>query len=139
MMVVVNTEDLVNTGGGLYFGPYTDRRVAVFHINRKQRNLFLTLTDLTGAVAGAISTKMFIKDRKKRTAPHIIELVVKQLVLLMKAYRIFAIRLVFKISKSYINRAVVRALRSFDIRVTFCLSLVPTAHNGCRSKKRRRL
>lgn len=130
---------LMGVGGELYFGPYEDRRVAVFHVNRKHRNLFLTVTDLTGAVVGAVSTKMFMKDRKKRTAPHIIELVVKQLVLLLKAYRIYAIRLLFKISKSYINRAVVRALRAFDTRFTFCLTMVPVAHNGCRSRKRRRL
>lgn len=139
MASIGNNEKLLNTVGELYFGPYEDRRVAVFHVNRKHRNLFLTVTDLTGAVVGAVSTKMFVKDRKKRTAPHIIELVVKQLVLLLKVYRIFAVRLLFKISKSFINRSVVRALRAFDVRFTFCLSMVPVAHNGCRSKKRRRL
>lgn len=137
--MISSSEKTINTSGELYFGPYVDRRVAVFHVNRKQRNLFLTVTDLTGAVVGAVSTKMFVKDRKKRTAPHIIELVVKRLVSLMKVYRISAVRLLFKISKSYINRAVVRALRAFDIRFTFCLSMVPVAHNGCRGKKRRRL
>lgn len=134
-----DNEKILDTAGELYFGPYADRRVAVFHVNRKHRNLFLTVTDLTGSVVGAVSTKMFTKDRKKRNAPHIIELVVKQLVFLMKAYRIFAVRLLFKISKSHINRAVVRSLRAFDVRFTFCLSMVPVAHNGCRSKKSRRL
>jgi len=132
-------ENALNNTTELYFGPFSDKRVAVFHVNRKRRNLFFTITDLTGAVVGSISTKLFVKDRKKRTAPHIIELGVKQLVLLLKAYRIFAIRLFFKISKSFVNYAVIRALRALDVKLTFSLSMVPVAHNGCRKKKRRRL
>lgn len=132
-------EKTLTSTNELYFGPFIDKRVAVFHVNKKRRNLFFTVTDLTGAVVGSVSTKLFTKDRKKRTAPHIIELGIKQLTLLLKAYRIFAIRLFFKISKSFINYAVVRALRALDVKFTFSLSMVPVAHNGCRKKKRRRL
>ena len=66
-------EKTLTTTNELYFGPFIDKRVAVFHVNKKRRNLFFTVTDLTGAVVGSISTKLFVKDRKKRTAPHIIE------------------------------------------------------------------
>jgi len=134
----ITSSEIINNVG-FYFGPFADRRVAAFHVNRKRRNLFLTATDLTGAVLGSFSSKIFAYDRKKRYAPHIIEMVVRRLVLLLKAYRVFAVRLFFRVSKNFIANAVVRALRTFNIRFTFCLSTVPIAHNGCRKKKSRRL
>jgi len=131
--------DNLNNFSGLYFGPFNDRRVAVFIISRKRRNLFLTITDLTGSVVASLSAKTFASDRKKRFAPHIIELAAKQLITTLKLYRIYAIRLFVKISKSYIAASVSRALKSSNIRFTMGFSMVPIAHNGCRAKKRRRL
>jgi len=123
----------------LYFGPFVDRRVAAFHVNRKRRNLFLTVTDLTGAVIGSSSAKLFASDRKKRFAPHIIELVVRQLVVILKAYRIASVRLFLKVSKSFIVRPTVRALKANGVIFTMIMDLLPKPHNGCRRRKRRRL
>lgn len=137
---------MIDTGGlnsiksvDLYFGPFADRRVAAFHINRKRRNLFLTVTDLTGAVIGSSSAKLFAADRKKRFAPHIIELVVRQLVTVLKVYRISAVRLFLKVSKSFIVRSAVRALKTNAVVVTMVMDLLPKPHNGCRRRKARRL
>lgn len=123
----------------LYFGPFADRRVAAFHVNRRRRNLFLTITDLTGAVIGSSSAKLFASDRKKRFAPHVIELIVRQLTLILKAYRISAVRLFLKLSKSFILRSTARALKANSIVVTMAMDLVPKPHNGCRHRKKRRL
>lgn len=123
----------------LYFGPFADKRVAALHISKKRRNLFLTLTDITGSVVSSISAKFFALDRKKRFAPHIVELAIRQLVLVIRAYRIIAIRLFVKIAKPYLVKAAVRALKSAGINITFVFDLVAVAHNGCRKKKRRRL
>jgi len=110
---MVDVEKLSSSkSASLYFGPFADRRVAAFHINRRRRNLFLTVTDLTGAVLGVSSAKLFAADRKKRFAPHIVELIVRQLVVVLKAYRISAVRLFLKISKSFLIKPAVRALKS---------------------------
>lgn len=123
----------------LYFGPLSERRIAAFHIKKKRRNLFLTVTDLTGAVLRSVSAKLFAADRKKRQAPHIIELAARQLTLTLKAYRVSAVRLFTKVSRKYIGLSIARTLRLHNIYVTFAADLVAVAHNGCRKKKSRRL
>lgn len=123
----------------LYFGPYVDKRVAAFHISKKRKNLFLTVTDITGSVVSTVSTKFFAPDRKKRFAPHIVELVVRQLVLVLKAYRIVSVRLFVRISKSYLVKATMRTLKACGIPISFAEDSLAVAHNGCRKKKRRRL
>lgn len=127
------------TSRALYFGPYANRRVAAFHISKKRKNLFLTITDITGAVVSSVSAKFFAPDRKKRFAPHVVELVVRQLVLVLKAYRIVSVRLFVRITKSYLVKATTRTLKSCGIPITFAEDSLAIAHNGCRKKKRRRL
>lgn len=122
-----------------YFGPFADRRVAAFHINQKRRNLFFTVTDLTGSVIAAISAKPFAANRKKRTAPHIIELLVRRLTAVLKAYRVTSIRLFLKASHKRILKPVQYALRGSGLAIPFMMDLIPIAHNGCRAKKVRRL
>lgn len=123
----------------LYFGPYSDKRVAALHIKQRDRNMFFTITDLTGAVITSTSAKIFAADRKKRFAPHIVELATKQLALILKAYRIYTVRLFIKISKKFLVLSAARTLRSYNIRVPFAMDLISVPHNGCRKKKRRRL
>jgi small subunit ribosomal protein S11 len=122
-----------------YFGPFTDRRVAAFHINQKRRNLFFTVTDLTGSVIGSISAKPFAANRKKRTAPHIIELLIRRLSGMLKAYRVNAIRIFLKASQKRVLKPVQFALRGRGLSIVAMMDLVPVAHNGCRAKKARRL
>ena len=119
----------------LYFGPFADRRVAAFHLKKKRRNLFLTITDITGAVVSSVSAKLFANDRKKRFAPHIVELAVRQLALILKAYRIYAVRFFIKVKRSYLIRSVIRTLKQNKIGITFAMDLIAVAHNGCRKKK----
>lgn len=97
------------------------------------------MTDLTGAVIGSSSSKTFVADRKKRFAPHIIDLIVKRLSVVLKVYRIDAIRLFLKMSKYFFVNSAIRALRANGIRLVTIMDLVPIAHNGCRKKKARRL
>ena len=123
----------------LYFGPFNDNRVAVFHVNKKRRNLFFTVTDLTGAVISAVSSKLFMANRKKRYAPRTVELIVLKLAVALRAYQISAVRLFVKMNKSFVTREVVSSLLKLEIKVTMVMDLVPMAHNGCRKKKRRRL
>lgn len=99
----------------------------------------MTVTDITGAVLSSVSAKLFATDRKKRFAPHIIELATRQLALVLKAYRVRAVRLFIKIGRGYMTRAAVRALKANGIGVTLAVDLIAVAHNGCRKKKRRRL
>jgi ribosomal protein S11 len=124
---------------GFYFGPFDERRVAAFHITVRRRNLFLTATDLTGAVLGAISAKTFAWDRKKRFAPHILELGAGKLVAILKVYRVTSIRLFLKISKKWVAGALARVFKSANIQLTLCMTSLPVPHNGCRRKKLRRL
>jgi|GEM_PF-1077100 len=124
----------------LYFGPFADRRVASFHLNRRRKNLVFTLTDLTGAVVGSSSSKAFVADRKKRFAPHIIDSVVKRLVAVLKAYRIEIVRIFIKMaSKHFFLKTAVRSLIAQGIKVATVMDLFPLAHNGCRRRKARRL
>lgn len=123
----------------LYFGPFDNKRVAAFHINRRKKNLFFTLTDLTGSVLGSVSAKTFMANRKKRFALHIIELLVRKLALLLKAYRIYSVRLFVKFAMPTPLRHTMRAFKSYGVKFTSIVDLVPVAHNGCRHKKRRRL
>lgn len=123
----------------LYFGPYVDRRVAALHIKRKHRNLFLTLTDITGAVVRSISAKFFAANRKKRLAPQVVELITRRLITILKAYRVGYVRLFVRVSRPYLVKAVVRALKAGGIPITFVMDNIAIAHNGCRGKKRRRL
>lgn len=100
----------------------------------------MTTTDITGAVISSISAKLFATDRKKRLAPHIVELATHQLSLVLKAYRIHSVRLFIKIKrKNFLVRSVTRTLKAHNIGVTFAVDLIAAAHNGCRKKKRRRL
>jgi ribosomal protein S11 len=122
-----------------YFGPFVERRVAALHINQKRRNLFFTVTDLTGSVIGAISAKPFAANRKKRTAPHIIELLMRRLLNVLKAYRVNVIRLFLKVAHKRILKPVQFALRGSGLSVPYAMDLLPVAHNGCRAKKVRRL
>jgi ribosomal protein S11 len=122
-----------------YFGPMSEKRIAAFYVSKKRRNLFLTATDLTGAVLGSISAKSFVSDRKKRFADHIIALLIKKIVFIFKAYRVESVRLFLRISKSRFIRAVMNALRSSGIKLVLAQDLIPTPHNGCRRKKVRRL
>lgn len=128
-----------------YFGPMVDQKVASVHVRRKRRNLFITLTDLTGAVLGSVSAKTLVADRKKRMADHIIESLIKRILVFLKAYRIEYVRLFCKSirssksTKSRLLRSVFRSLRSSGINLTFFVDLVPVAHNGCRKKKIRRV
>lgn len=121
-----------------YFGPFSERRVAVLHVNHKRRNLFFTITDLTGAVIAAISAKPFAPNRKKRTAPHIINLLVRRLIAILRAYRVTAVRLVFRASHKRILKPVQYSLRGSGFFVPYMTDLVPLAHNGCRAKKVKR-
>lgn len=123
----------------LYFGSVSEQRAATFYIKMKRRNLFLTVTDLTGAVISSVSAKLFAADRKKRLAPHIIELTTRQLALTLKAYRVVVAHLIVKASKRHLSTAVVRTLRLNGISVISATTLIAVAHNGCRKKKRRRL
>lgn len=123
----------------LYFGPFVDRRVAAFHISKKRRNLFLTITDITGAVVNSLSAKFFASNRKKRFAPHVVELIVRRLSIILRAYRINTVRLFTKIAKPYLVKATIRALKASGFHVSFAMDYVAVAHNGCRKKKRRRL
>lgn len=122
-----------------YFGPFVDRRVGALHINQKRRNLFFTATDLTGSVLGAVSAKPFSANRKKRTASHIIELLVRKLLNILKAYRVTAIRLFFKVAHKQVLKPVQFALRGSGLSIPNIVDLLPVAHNGCRAKKVRRL
>lgn len=123
----------------LYFGPYADRRVAALHISKKHKNLFLTVTDITGAVVSSVSAKFFAPDRKKRFAPHIMELIVRQLAMVLKAYRVVSVRLFIKIVKPYLVKTVTRTLKACGVSITFAQDHIAVPHNGCRKKKRRRL
>lgn len=122
-----------------YFGPLTDNRVAAFHVNSNRKNLFFTLTDLTGSVLISSSAGTFVSSRRKRRSEQVIELMVKRLSAVAKAYRIESVRLFFKIPTRFFALTIVRTLKSYGIRVAFAVDLVPVAHNGCRKKKARRL
>lgn len=122
-----------------YFGPFAEKRVAAFHINQKRKNLFFTVTDLAGSVVGAVSAKPFEANRKKRTAPHIIDLLIRRLASLLRAYRVSAVRLFLKASHKRVLKPVQFALRGNGVKVLYMMDLVPIAHNGCRTKKARRL
>ena len=122
-----------------YFGPIADNRIAAFHVNRKRRNLFFTLTDLTGAVLSSSSAGTFMKKRKKRMSPQVVELITRKLSAVAKAYRIESVRMFFKIPTKFLALAALKTLRSYGIKVVFAVDLVPVAHNGCRKKKGRRL
>lgn len=141
MLSVVKKNNLSRAGSSrdLYFGPFADRRVAAFHIKKKKRNLFVTVTDITGAVVSSVSAKFFAANRKKRFAPHVIDLIIRQLAMVLKAYRIVTLRLFIKFPKAYLVKAAVRTLKSCGVIVTVATDLVAVAHNGCRKKKRRRL
>lgn len=122
----------------LYFGPTGKMRVAALHVRLKRRNVYITATDLTGAVLGSISTKTFVHHRKKRKAPHVLEIITQRLMLLFKVYRIDAIRFFVKVKKKYLVQAVAQAFKSSEIPVSFIMDLVPTPHNGSRGKRRKR-
>lgn len=122
-----------------YFGPFAERRVAALHINQKRRNLFFTVTDLTGSVIGAVSAKPFAANRKKRTAPHIIDLLIRRLLNVLKAYRVGVIRLFLKVAHKRILKPMQFAFRGSGLSVPYTMDLLPIAHNGCRAKKVRRL
>jgi small subunit ribosomal protein S11 len=120
---------------GFYFGPLADNRVAAFHINGKRKNLFFTLTDLTGAVLGSSSAGTFVSSRRKRRSVQVVELIVRRLSAVAKVYRIENVRLFFKLPTRFFALTVVRTLKSYGIRVSLAVDLVPVAHNGCRKKK----
>lgn len=122
-----------------YFGPLAEKRIAAFHVSKKRRNLFLTITDLTGAVLNSISAKSLVADRKKRFADHILVMIVKKLAVTLKAYRVESVRLFLRISKTRFIRILTNALRLNGIKLTLVQDLVPVSHNGCRRKKVRRL
>jgi len=122
-----------------YFGPFTDRRVGVFFLRKRGRNVFLTVTDLTGAVVQSLSSKFFVADRKKRLAPHVTEALTARLCMTLKAHRVNTVRIILRMSKRFIVSAVARALRANDIAATVLFEMNPIAHNGCRRRKSRRL
>jgi ribosomal protein S11 len=122
-----------------YFGPTADRRIAALHINQKRHNLFFTATDLAGSVIGSITAKPFAANRKKRTAPHIIEQLVRRLVGVLRAYRVKELRLFVKLPEKRSIYAVKRALKGSGLSIPCILDFVTLAHNGCRTKKAKRL
>lgn len=143
MLVTKFNNKSTNLGGRLvnrfYFGPLMNHRVAAFHVNKKNRNLFFTLTDLTGSVLGSSSAGAFVTRRKKRMSVQVVEMIVKKLVAVVKAYRVESVRLFFKFHNRLFAVAVARTLRVYGVKVVFVADLIPLAHNGCRKKKKRRL
>lgn len=122
-----------------YFGPTANQRMAVLHIKKKQKNLYLTVTDLLGCVIRSISAKIVMQDRKKRFAPHVVELATRVLGVYLRTYRISSVRILSKFPRTYLLRSVGRALRGFGVTATLIMDLTPIPHNGCRKKKLRRL
>lgn len=136
---MVEVKKMVAPSFEFYFGPFADKRIAALHINQKRRNLFFTITDLTGSVISAVSAKPYAPNRKKRMAPHIIELLIGKLITVLRAYRVSSLRLFLKVSHKRILKPVQYALRGTGFSIPYMMDLLPVAHNGCRTKKVRRL
>lgn len=137
---MVNTLSKKNTRSSvLYFGPAAAKRVAAFHLARKRRNVFFTVTDLHGSVVGACSAKIFAQNRKKRHAPHIINLLTRRLILVLKAYRVDIVQIYVKTANWGIVNSAVRTLKAGGVGFNTIRDMVPIAHNGCRKKKIKRL
>lgn len=122
-----------------YFGPFSDRRVGVLLLRKNRRNVILTFTDLLGDVVRSLSSKFLVHDKKKRLAPNVTENLMSELCSTMKLYRVSHLRIVLRITKRFIIKAIERALRANDIGCTFAVDLTPIPHNGLRRKKSRRL
>lgn len=125
--------------GKLYFGPLAVYKVALLFIARRKRNMFFTLTDLTGGVVRTIPSSNFATSRKKRFQKQVLDLMFNKLTLLIRRFRINFIELISRVKTRFVVKACVRAVLSTRCKVTFVYFNMVRPFNGCRKKKPRRL
>lgn len=114
------------------------RYQAVVYLRRKRNNVYLTLTDLKGAVV-TTSASGFLGFRSyARTFPNAAQASTKRIGFFLKTARIFRIALILKSKVSAVIYSVIRGFTSSGIRVVRLMDRIPVAHNGVKSKKVRR-
>lgn len=122
-----------------YFGPVKKKRVGCLVINRKRRNLFLTLSDIKGRVIYAASSGYFGFKRRKRVSPLAAEVITKKLGVYARACHLRHIEVLSRIKSRVLIFSAVRALISRGFTISGVAIRIAVAHNGCRKKKARRL
>ena len=123
----------------IYYGPFPEMRLLALHFTKKRKNFFFTLTDMTGAVLNSVSAASCVKRRAKRKSVQVSEAMAKKLFPVLKAHRVERLTAFIYLRKKFLVMAAIRMLKSLGVSTFFGITLIPTAHNGSRKRKLRRL
>jgi small subunit ribosomal protein S11 len=135
----INERKIIEKFSGFYFGPLVTYRLAILFVSKRRRNIFFTLTDLTGSVLCSIASSFFQFPRKQRFSALAFELMLKQIEQAIYNNRINFIEVVLRIKSRYFIKTIFSFLSARKIKFSRIHLFVPIPFNGCRKKKKRRI
>jgi ribosomal protein S11 len=124
---------------GFYFGPLPTYRLALLFVIKRRRNIFLTLTDLTGAVLCSTASSFFEFSRKQRFSPKAFEFMLKEIEYNILKFHIYFVEMILRVKSKYFIKTIIHFLASKKINFSKAHIFLPRPFNGCRKKKIRRL
>ncbi|PIZ98636.1 MAG: 30S ribosomal protein S11 [Candidatus Komeilibacteria bacterium CG_4_10_14_0_2_um_filter_37_10] len=108
------------------------------HVQATYNNTIVTITDLNGAAIGQSSAGSCGFKGPKKATPYASSIIVKTLVDKVKNYGLQEVD-VYVRGVGAGREAAVRALHANGLNVLSIKDMTPIPHNGCRSKKPRRV
>ena len=114
------------------------RDFCIVHINSTQNNTILTASGLDNQVISTKSMGLFTKKRGKRSVPNGALLTGEALGTFLLDKGIYSIQIRIKGFGSGRENAI-QGLVSSGLKVVSILDITQVPHNGCRSRKRRRI
>ena len=117
-------------------------RVANLIIKKVHSNIFITLCDLNRRVIISKSSgtvRRIGRNKKRKIAPHAVEIMTKSLKKYFIFYRIKEINLYIKLNKCAHLYILLKELRYLFIKVRSIIDIRRVPHNGMRGRKIRRI
>lgn len=110
-----------------------------FNITKKRKNIFFTVSDMSGRVLVSVSAGLFNIPKRKRLSPQALEPLFEKIINCFLLKRVYNVIIRVKVRARYLYNHVVRLFKDNNIVVRLIYDCIPVPHNGIRAKKQRRL
>ena len=111
----------------------------VFMITRTRKNIYFSLTDITGKILLTISAGMFKIHRRKRMSPDALEPLFAKVLDSLRELKVSDLIFEIKYKARYMLVHASRFFKANNINLRLVYDRIRIPHNGCRLKKKRRL
>lgn len=114
---------------------------AKVYLKRSYTNIFITLADLEGRVilCRTSGSSGISGSKRKKRAPQAIEMIVQNLLPVLKLYKIKSVEIILRSRISSYFHYLVKELNYYGIKILGFTIRRKVAHNGVRGRKQRRV